>query len=200
MTGEPPDVTELDPFEFTKRADETDGEFVRFEATVHPLPDRSETEEGLSHRRFLLDNPDKHIHPQQEEYVEVLSGEYGVEIDGTEHLLAEGDDITLPMNTPHRHWNPTDHPIRVAHEQRPALQSEELGETLYTLAQAGNTNEKGIPSPLQFAVIMDTFPGHAYAADLPVGVQKAVFRLLGPIGRLAGYEGTHSREDIDRLR
>lgn len=200
MTGKPTDLTKRDPFEFTKRPEETDGEFLRFEATVHPSAETTGTNESLSHRRFLMDNPDEHIHPRQEEYVEVLSGEYGVAIDGTEHSLTEGEEITLPKNTPHRHWNPTRKPVRVAHEHRPPLQSEAFGEVLYTLAQAGKTDEKGIPNPLQFAVIMDEYAGHAYTTDLPIGLQKALFRVLGPIGRLAGYEAGYTREDIERLR
>lgn len=190
-----------DPAEITIGAEETDGEFARFEFTVHRSPGTSGREETLSHRRFIMDSPDEHIHPSEAEFIEVLSGEYGVAFEGTDHILAAGDNITVPMNTAHRHWNPTDQPIRVAHEHHPAArESEAIFETLYTLAQAGRTDEKGFPNLLQFAVINKAYPGHAYRTDLPISVQKTLFTLLAPIGRLAGYEATHTRDDIEDLR
>lgn len=196
-----PDLAEADPAEITMRSEETDDEFARFEFTVHPSPDMSGQEDTLSHRRFIMDNPDEHVHPSEEEFIEVLSGEYGVAFEGTDHILAAGDEITVPMNTAHRHWNPTDQPIRVAHEHHPAARkSEAIFETLYALAQADRTDEKGIPNLLQFAVINKAYPGHVYRTDLPISVQKLLFTLLAPIGRLAGYEATYTRDDIEDLR
>lgn len=93
----------------------------------------------------------------------MLSGEYGVALAGTEHRLSEGERITVQANTPQLHWNPTGHPIRVAYEWTPPLQFEELTETLYVPAQSGNTDEKGIPKLLQFAVINIAYPGHAHS-------------------------------------
>lgn len=55
-----------EPYEITKRADETDGEFARAETTVHSLHGEYKTDHNLSHHRFLIDNPDEHIHPNHE--------------------------------------------------------------------------------------------------------------------------------------
>lgn len=199
-TEDPSDSTEVDPSEITKTTEGTDGTFVRFERTVHPSSDGPGTEDTLSHRRFVIDNSDEHVHPRQEELIEVLSGQYGVSIEGTDRILTEGEGVTVPPDTPHRQWNPTDQPVRVAHEAHPARQSEGLFETLYVLAQAGQTDEKGIPNLLQFAVISHAYPGHVYVTTLPVSVQKALFTLLAPVDRLAGHKATYSREDVDALR
>lgn len=118
----------------------------------------------------------------------VRSGKLRVAFEGTERTLAEGDEITLPAGVPHRHGNPTGRPARVACEHRPALQAGPIIEALFEAAQAGHAAEDGRPSPLHFAVIQNEYPGHAYRADLPIPVQKALFTLLAPIGRLAGYE------------
>lgn len=191
---------EPDPLVITREPTEDGEDLVRFEATVHPAPDASTSDADLDHRRFLIDNPDPHLHPQQHERVQVVDGEYAVSVDGNEQRLPAGETITLPPDTPHRHWNPTTSPIRVAHELRPGLRVDEHVETMYTLAQAGRTDEKGIPSLLQFAVINDEFRGLVYSAELPVALQQAVNRVLAPIGRLAGFEPTYSRADIDSLR
>lgn len=195
MGGSSQELAELEPFEIIERGTDSGGGYHRFEATVHPAPDAGAPEVELDHERWLIDNPDEHVHPQQKEIVEVLAGEYAVEIDGTEHRLSEGDEITLPRNTPHRHWNPSAEPARVAHEQHPARDSAAFGEALYVLAQNGETDEKGIPDLLQFAVINEAYPGNAYTTEVPIPIQKAMGAVLGPVGRMAGYEADLSRDD-----
>lgn len=196
--AEEPAGSEPDPLVITRETPADGEDLVRFEATVHPRADGSTA--ALDHRRFLIDNPDPHLHPNQQERIEVVDGEYAVAVEGDEQRLSTGEATTLPPDTPHRHWNPTSEPIRVSHELRPGLRVDEHVETMYALAQAGRTDEKGIPNLLQFAVINEEFPGLVYSAEVPVALQKAMTRVLAPIGRLAGYDPSHSRDDIDRLR
>lgn len=184
-----------EPFEITHRPDETNGDYVRFESIVHPAPEAAGTDHGLDHERYLIDNPDEHVHPHQREVIEVLVGEYGVAFEGTEHRLREGETITVPADTPHRHWNPTARPVRVAHEHHPARDSPAHVETMYALAQEGKANEKGIPNPLRFAVVNRAYPGVAYTTTVPIWVQKAMFALLAPIGWLLGYEASHEQRE-----
>jgi len=179
MSTDSRDIANADPFEITKRGADTDGEFVRFEATIHPGLD-ADADVELDHERFLLDNPDEHLHPHQEEIIEVLAGEYAVEREGTEHRLEEGEEITVPKNTAHRHWNPTAKPVRVAHEHHPARDSAAHAEAMWALAQDGETHEKGLPNMLQFAVISNAYPAIAYTTAVPVPVQKAMFAVLAP--------------------
>lgn len=189
------DLSDTKPFEILKRTEETDGAYVRLAATLYPSPDTPDRKVDLPHHRWAADNGDEHIHPNQEEYLKVLSGTYRVVVEGTEHTLTEGEDITLPPNTPHRHWNPTDRPIRTVKEDRPARDSEAFFTALYVLAQTGRTDEEGFPSFLQFAVLQDEYPGHAYMTDLPVGVQKALFAALAPVGRALGYRADPPLQD-----
>ena len=197
MSSTTSDRTHTAPFRVLKSMDDTHGEFVRFEATLHPRPDAPRADDKLDHHRWAADNADEHVHPNQEERMEVLSGTYRVVIDGQEHTLHEGDDITIPVGTPHRHWNPTDQPIRTIKEDRPARNSEAFFWNLYALAQTGRTDEEGLPSFLQFAVLQNAYPGHAYMTDLPVGVQKTLFSFLGPLGHMLGYHAEHHLEHVD---
>lgn len=194
------DLTETNPLEILKGSDETNGEFVQLELTVHPSPNAARADPGLPHARWAADTSDEHVNPRVEESFEVLAGEYKVVIEGEEHLLTEGEEVTFPGNVPHRHYNPSDRPARIRYEARPACQMDKGLESVFVLAQAGRTNEQGLPNLLQFAVIQDAYPGVFYSTDLPISVQKALFKVLAPIGRLAGYEATYSREDVDALR
>lgn len=189
------DELDAEPFKVTTRTTKDGSEYVRFEATVHPGFEAEASEVELNHQRFLLDNPDEHLHPHQEEVIEVLMGDYAVEIEGTTHHLSEGDEINVSKHTPHRHWNPSAKPVRVAHEHHPALDSASHARVMWALAQDGRTNEKGVPNILQFAVINRAYPGIAYSTAVPIPIQKAMFAILAPIGRVAGYQAEYSRDE-----
>lgn len=189
------DLTDTNPHLVRASASETDGEFVRFESTMYPQ-DVSEAPD-LPHEPWGLDNDFEHVHPDQTERWEVLVGELRIEVDGEERTLTAGEDATLPADVAHRHWNPTDEPIRVVWERRPAFDDEEWAESVFALAQTGAADEDGVPGPLQIAVWIDTYPGAtAYPALLPPGVQRAVASLVAPLGRALGVEATYTREDV----
>lgn len=124
----------------------------------------------------------------QTEVIGVLAGEYGVEFEGVEHRLSEGETVTVPAATPHRHWNPTSDPVRVAHEHHPAGESAAHAQALWTLGLRGKTDVTGVPNVVRFAVIRRTYPGIVYPTTVPIPVQKVVYAVLAPIGRLFGYQ------------
>lgn len=199
VTGETIDLGVADPHVVETSAAETDGELVRFESTMYPPREAGPPE--VPHERWSFDYDFEHVHPEQTEHWEVVSGELGVRLDGDERTLTEGEEITLPRGVPHRHWNPTDEPVRVRWERRPAFDDESWAESLFALAQAGEVGDDGVPGLLQLAVITDAHPSESvYAAGVPVPVQKAGFSALALLGRLLGYEATHSLEDVDGWR
>jgi quercetin dioxygenase-like cupin family protein len=130
-----------------------------------------------------------HIHPLQEEHFEVLSGILGVQIGDEHRILGQGEEATVPPGTPHRWYNEDDQEkARVLLELRPALNTEIFFETLYGLAKDGKTDENGVPNLLQTAVALDGLhKGEIYPATPPIAVQKALFALLSPVGKLVGY-------------
>lgn len=194
MSGEAIDFTEVDPHRVRKSVEETDGAFVRFESTLYPTPQDSQAAAALSHEPWSLDYRVEHVHPEQAERWEVLSGELGITLDGERHTLSEGEEMTLPAGVPHEHWNPGTEPARVVWERRPAFDDEAWAESLFALAQRGAVDENGVPGPLQLAVITDAYPTESvYLSSVPVGVQKVGFSILGAIGRFVGYEATHTR-------
>jgi mannose-6-phosphate isomerase-like protein (cupin superfamily) len=203
MTTRDRDVEEWEPLVVRTSAEETSGEFVRFELTLYPRGPTTEREVGLPHRRWSIDFPTEHVHPHQDERWEVLSGGLHVTYGGTEKRLDEGEGVTLPAGVPHRIRNPLDEPSRVVLEFRPAHDAQTLTETLFVLAQTGETNEKGHLHPLQFAVTQAAHPDHLYLTAVPRRVQRALVGMLAPIGRRAGYRPTYrldASEDDHRDR
>jgi hypothetical protein len=64
-------------------------------------------------------------------------------------------------------------------------------ETLFGLARLGHTNAKGMPSPLQLALVAREFSDVIVLRSPPPAVQRALFGVLAPIARLRGYRATY---------
>ena len=75
----------------------------------------------------------------------------------------------------------------------PAGTYEGFLETMYGLAEAGKTDEQGRPNLLHMAVIGRKHLDDSALARPTYHVQKVLFALLAPIGRLFGYRASATR-------
>jgi quercetin dioxygenase-like cupin family protein len=160
---------------FTKASAETSGEYVQFECFVKPSG-------------FVAA---AHVHPYQQERFQVLEGKVMFRIDGQEITAEPGDTILVAAGRKHQFWNAGDDEVRFACEVRPALQFERLIETMFSLAQAGKTNRKGMPNPLRLAVIARAHFDTVRLPFPPVWMQRVGLALGAPLGRLLGYGATY---------
>jgi quercetin dioxygenase-like cupin family protein len=156
---------------FLKRGRDTEGEFVRLEVIAEP---------GAP-------GPPEHVHEHQEEYFSVQAGTLAGSVDGEPFRLEAGEELTVWPGTPHEWGNGGDDDLRVLIEVRPAMRFEEVLEGFYGLARDGKTDDEGLPNLLQLAVIGREYWEDNHVTSPPPLVQKAVFGVLAPIGRLLGY-------------
>jgi mannose-6-phosphate isomerase-like protein (cupin superfamily) len=156
---------------FMQTAADTDGALLEMEATYEP--------------RSI--EPPVHFHPRQEERFEILEGTMQAEIDGEPRELRTGDTLSVPAGTPHSMWNASEVAARTRWETRPALRTERFFETVSRLAREGKTNEKGVPNPLQLAVIATAFRDEVRTTKPPRALQAVLLPPLALIGRLRGY-------------
>jgi mannose-6-phosphate isomerase-like protein (cupin superfamily) len=131
-----------------------------------------------------------HVHPHQTERFEVIDGLLGLHIDGEELLAGPRDVAVVPPGTPHRFWNAGEHEARFVCEVTPALGFESLLETMFALAVEGKTNRKGLPNPLQLAVIAKAHFDTVRLPFPPAAMQRAALLLAAPLGRALGYRAT----------
>jgi hypothetical protein len=69
---------------------------------------------------------------------------------------------------------------------------EEWFETFFGLQKDGKINPKrGLPNPLQWAVISREYEDEIYLASPPLLVQRVRFGLLATIGKLLGYKARY---------
>jgi quercetin dioxygenase-like cupin family protein len=183
MQGErtPADAVSCPPagtrIEVVERAAETDGERVRVALTMDPPAD--------SH------GPYQHVHPEQDETLEVVSGRMGVQVDGEEHVLEAGDSIDIERGVPHRYWNEGPGELRAFGEVRPGLETDALWPLLFELASERPASKVGFPlNPFLLSVVFDRYPDHIYMAGVPVALQKWTIALVANLGYLLGYSLT----------
>jgi mannose-6-phosphate isomerase-like protein (cupin superfamily) len=160
---------------FRKTARETGGEAVILECFVQPTGFVAAT----------------HVHPGQEERFEILRGSVGFRVGREERVAGPGERLTVPAGTAHRFWNAGAEEAHFVCEVRPALQFEQLLETMFALAADGRTNRKGMPNPLRLAVIARAHFDTVRLPFPPAWMQRFGLALGAPLGRLLGYRPTY---------
>ena len=147
----------------------------------------------------------EHVHPRFQERFLVVSGRLGTRVGGVERTLGAGEELTAPAGTPHDWWNAGESDADVLVEiSPPDPRFETLIATLFGLANAGKTNAKGMPNPLQLALIAVEFADVIRFTKPPAPVQRALFGALGAVARRCGYRavypeylGPHGRSTPD---
>ena len=128
-----------------------------------------------------------HVHPKQESGAEILSGSLVFEVAGQQRRLGAGETISVAPNTPHRFWNDATEDAHSIQFFRPALDIASFFETLFALAQQGMLDDKGMPRPLQLAVMVPEFGAEIRPVSPPWPLLRALTAVLAPIARARGY-------------
>jgi uncharacterized cupin superfamily protein len=162
---------------FHETAADTGGAYVRFETIVEP-------------GGFVAA---AHVHPAQTERFDVLEGLLEVRLGCDVVQARAGETVVVPPGTPHRFRNAGDVAVRFLGEIRPALSFESLIETMFTLAEEGKTNSRGLPGVVRLAVIADAHFDTVRLPFPPAPLQRAALAVGAPLGRAFGYEPTLSR-------
>lgn len=141
-----------------------------------------------------------HIHAEQEERFQVVAGEITVRKGRARVVLHSGDTATVPPGTPHTFENTGDGEAHFLTEFRPALRVQEFFANLFGLVNDGRTNAKGIPPPLQAAVLMQEFPREFFYPPFPPpAAMRALAVPLAALGRRRGFRGSYP-EYVEPLR
>jgi len=125
-----------------------------------------------------------HLHPNQHQTFEIVSGKLVCRAQGREHVLKPGDTLVLPPGVVHTQGNPFDEPVVAIETYRPGLRIHEFFEAFFSLGARGLTDNKGAPTPLYGAALLDE-----YKDTIAVGsrVDRVLLRMLAPLARSLGY-------------
>jgi mannose-6-phosphate isomerase-like protein (cupin superfamily) len=148
---------------FLRTAADTNGELLELEARLDPGS------------RII-----EHVHLRQDERFVVLEGRASFWVDGRKVVRETDEELEIAAGTRHRVRNEEDAPLRVRAQLRPALDAEDVFETLFTLGAEGRVNRFGAPSPRQTARLLrrhrDDF---FYLSRIPPALQRGLLRPLG---------------------
>jgi mannose-6-phosphate isomerase-like protein (cupin superfamily) len=137
----------------------------------------------------------EHVHPHIQERFVVISGVLGTRLDGVERDLHAGEEATATPGMPHDWWNAGEEDANVLveldgpPEHRPRFEA--MIATIFGLANEGRTNAKGLPHPLQLALLAREFDDVIRFTRPPRAVQIPLFAVLGALGRARGLRPTY---------
>ncbi len=140
--------------------------------------------------------PPPHVHPLSSETFAVTSGSIALTEAGREIVLHAGQTHSVPAGVPHTFASHGDEPaVTTVSFDRPGHMAEFL-ETFYELARAGRTDPEGKPSMLQIAVSFSALRDDIRTVIAPWPAQRALFALLGPIGRSRGLRAFYTTGEL----
>ncbi len=155
---------------FRKTSADTDGEYLEIDVELTP--------DGAV--------PGMHVHPNQEERFEIISGNVRFR-KGLKKIDAKaGDVVVVEPGKAHRFKNNGEVGAAMRVRVTPALGMERLFETAIGLAEDGRVTKKGMPKPLDLALFVNEFKNEVRGPGSPGWVQRASLAPLAYIARRRG--------------
>jgi quercetin dioxygenase-like cupin family protein len=155
---------------FRTTAAETGGEYLEIDVELTP--------DGAV--------PGMHVHPNQEERFEILSGNVRFR-KGLKRIDAKaGDVVVVEPGKAHKFKNKGDQGAAMRVRVTPALEMERLFETAVGLAQDGRVTKKGMPKPLELALFVSEFKHEVRGPGSPGWLQRASLAPLAFVARGRG--------------
>jgi quercetin dioxygenase-like cupin family protein len=161
-------------FEFRRTAADTNGELLEFDLTL--------AADGHV--------PGAHVHPEQEERFVVQSGRVRFRLGMKKIVAGPGDVVVVPAGKVHAFRNVGGEEAKVRVQVTPALDMEQLFEATVAMAEAGQTNRKGMPKPMHLALFVRRFRREVRAPFPPAPIVNA---LLAPLALIAAKRGHAER-------
>jgi mannose-6-phosphate isomerase-like protein (cupin superfamily)/uncharacterized protein YndB with AHSA1/START domain len=144
--------------EIRRTAEDTDGELFEFDVVGRP-------------RGFLIQS---HVHTARTERHEVIEGSMRLVIEGREHILEQGEAMTVPTGAVHRQVPGGERRGRLRVQLRPAADSEAFVRRLVEM----DVNRLGFPRPVAAARLVRDFGHMGHAAQPPLPLQRALSRAI----------------------
>src|SRR2546423_4580269 len=121
--------------------------------------------------------PPAHLHPQQDEHFQVVSGSLLARVDRKERKLSAGDTLDIPRGTVHQMWNSGPGEARVRWQTKPAGRTEQWwGAIDHSIRERGK-----LPGPLELAALLTEYRDVFRLASGPDRVLGPGVRVLGGV-------------------
>ena len=128
------------------------------------------------------DGPPMHVHVDQDECIEVVSGRCSAIEDSKRLTLGPGERVVLARGLRHRWWNAGDEPLVLKGTMEPAGDFDEFAAGLFAIL---NASASGRPSIFHVAHLSLRCPNQRIS-PAPAWVDRIVFRIIVAIGTAVG--------------
>ena len=137
-----------------------------------------------AHRR----GPPLHIHFEEDEQIEVVSGTLSALVDGNPLVIKAGDSGHFPKGSVHRWWNDGDEELVLRGVVTPAVDLDRYLQALFEVLNAGPPNR---PPIFYMARVAYRHRKTQLALVVPSAVQRILFPIVVLLGTVPGkYRGT----------
>jgi quercetin dioxygenase-like cupin family protein len=128
------------------------------------------------------EGPPLHIHVDQDESGEVVSGRLSAMVDGKTITLGTGESAFFPRGVRHRWWNAGDEPLVFKGKAEPAGDLDQFLEGVFAII---NASASGRPSLFHIAHLSLRHPSQR-VSPAPAWIDRILFRVIVAIGTLMG--------------
>ena len=128
------------------------------------------------------EGPPMHVHLDQDESGEVISGQLSAMMDGKLLTRRAGERVFIPRGVRHRWWNSGDQVLVFHGKAEPAGDFDEYLACIFAIL---NASASGRPSLFHIAHLSLRYPGQRLS-PAPAWVDRIVFRIIVSIGTFAG--------------
>lgn len=133
-----------------------------------------------------------HIHLIQDETFKVLRGQLTYYENGVKKTLNKGEHVVLKQGVPHNHYSESEEPVEYIQTIEPAFDIDLFIENYIAMINAGKI-KNGDPSFLQKMATLKYLDSPTLLAGVPLGLQKILVNILGPVARLLGYRALYKK-------
>jgi mannose-6-phosphate isomerase-like protein (cupin superfamily) len=126
--------------------------------------------------------PPMHVHVDQDEGGEVISGRLSAIADGKTMTVGAGERAFFPRGVRHRWWNAGDEPLVFKGKANPAGDLDQYLEGIFAII---NASASGLPSLFHIAHLSLRHPSQR-VSPAPAWVDRILFRIIVAIGTLVG--------------
>lgn len=132
--------------------------------------------------------PPMHFHPHQRETFKIVRGALTyVTGSAIPRRATAGETVSIEPGVSHTWWNADPETLEVEGILEPAGRFQLFIETVYGLIRDGRVTRRGIPHPLQMAVIAHEFRRDMVFTAIP-RLARPLLRPAAFLGRLLGYQ------------
>jgi quercetin dioxygenase-like cupin family protein len=163
-------------YEFLETGADTVGERVTIKITVKKPG------------KFVPD----HIHLLQNETFKVIDGILTCYVKGEKKLVQKGEHMILNKGVPHNHFSESNEQVEYIQTVEPAFDIDYFIENYIGLINDGKI-KGGDPSFMQKMVTLKYLDSPTLLASVPVGLQKILVNVFGPLARFLGYRALYEK-------